>query len=123
VIVILVIVRFRNKLHLERVKSIFSRLYPNIKLNKEYLTILYYPNFMLRIILFVCIVVKFHSYEGLKLAILAFLNSLNVLRYGGIQPHNMRALVVVELANEIFFMCFIYHLLTFTKFIPNLMMH
>jgi hypothetical protein len=84
VIVILVLVGFRDKLHLERVKSICGRLYPNIKLNKEYLTVLYYPIFMLRRLLFVCIVITFQSNGGLQLAILAFLNSLYVLWYGGI---------------------------------------
>ena len=90
-------------------------MYTGLSLKKSYWTILYYPIFISRR-LAVVLCPMFISNISLQLVALLAMALVYTMWYAYMMPHQSMRFVRIEIMNEVFFVCLVYCMFTFTHF-------
>ena len=109
------LIKNREKLDQLEVRKKVDKMYTGLSLGTSYWTILYYPIFIIRRLI-VVIIPMFITNISLQLIVLLAMALVYAGWYAYMQPHHSSRLVYIEIMNEIFFVCLIYSMFTFTFF-------
>lgn len=111
------LIRNRDNLDSEEIKAKWQNFYPDVSLRRSSLTILYYPFFILRRLLFLVIPVVFLDLPCQQLQLLLFMDVLYVMFFIQIWSYVEKSAIYLEIGNEVLQGAIYYHMLLFTPFV------
>ena len=109
----------RDRLDNAEVKERVQNIYAGIQVKRSRWTILYYPLFIARRLLFVMVPLMVLGYPAQQIQILVEGDVLYVIAYCSIWPHAHKVDTAMEIINECLQMIVYYYLTLFTEFIPD----
>jgi len=109
----------RDNLDNADVKAKVQNIYAGVQVRRSRWTILYYPLFIARRLLFVMVPLMVLGYTAQQIQILILADMFYVIAYCSLWPHTLLVDTVVEIVNECLQMFVYYYLLLFTDFVPD----
>jgi len=114
------IIHNEKNLNNEETKKKMVNLYADIRIREDdpdrAWNIAYYPNFLIRRIMFVAFPTFLWVFPYFQIQCLIMFTSLYIIFYAGTKPHNSRDRRYMEVFNEVLIMIACYHLICFSEF-------
>ena len=112
--------RYKKVLEDKSTMEKWSNLYIDIHLTRNSYTLVYYPLFLLRRIMYVMVPTILFNWPFLQLQLMMLNHTAYLIYYQGQRPHIMPGRIRIEVFNECIVMCIIYHMFLFSDFCGNL---